>query len=205
MIFAINLGVKYLKIVGIGGESASGKTTLSNLISSYDDDIEVIHLDNTLDEIKKVIVPNNGLRVAREGYEDVIALKNNPFEDIRNPVFNFVYFNLRRLIINGIVKRKLKAAKDEQFSIAIIEGASLEGINVSFDYLVKVQTVMPVRLNRWLERDNESYNDDEMNKKDDYTERLRGSKVLKYNRTIENPPGILHMDKVAKEIYDEIK
>lgn len=194
-----------MKVIGIGGESASGKTTLSNLISSYDDDIEIIHLDNVLDDIKKGIVPNDDLKVAREGFEDVVVLKNNPFCNIKNPVFNLIYFNLRRLVVNSIVKRKLKETENDKFSIAIIEGASLEAIDVSFDYLVKVQTTMPVRIDRWLERDNESYSEKDMHKKDDYTRNLRGSKVLKYNRVINNPQGIFYMDKVAKEIYDEIK
>lgn len=192
-----------MKIIGISGYCATGKTTLSNLIASRSDEIEVIHLDEILDSTKKLLLPKKQIVEAKHGDGVILQFKDNPFNDMPNNAAQRSYSICRSTLISILVKSKLYQLSKEGYQMAIVEGASLNGLLVKFDYLIKAEAPEPLRIDRKEERDDITVNLEQLNKWDQTTRNLCRNKEAQYDRTVTNTSSLLEMDKVAKKIFEE--
>lgn len=192
-----------MKIIGIGGGSACGKTTLSNLISSYDDDIAQIHLDSVLNGLKKRFfkVHDN-----LNDDETIFSLDNNPVRDISNPFIYCSYAFFKNCLFNCLVNYNLCKVQTEGYSMVIIEGFNLESLNISFDFLVHMDSDVMDRSERRTLRDKVQFTPKEMDIEDKRRRLvLKISRSLDYDYEIDNDNNLLALDREAKKIYLKIK
>ncbi|MCI9585629.1 MAG: hypothetical protein HFH45_03230 [Bacilli bacterium] len=192
-----------MKIIGIGGRSASGKTTLSNLISSYDDEIAQIHMDSVLNGFKKRF-----FKVSDNFNEDetILSLENNPMQDISNSFIFSGYAFFRNCLFNCLVNYNLYKLQREGYSMVIIEGSNVEALSIHFDFLVHMNSDTIDRSKRRSLRDKVQFTTKEMDREDKRQDLvLKMSRLLDYDYEVSNDKGLLSLDREAKKIYLKIK
>lgn len=192
-----------MKIIGIGGRSASGKTTLSNLISSYDDEIAQIHMDSVLNGFKKRF-----FKVSDNFNEDetILSLENNPMQDISNSFIFSGYAFFRNCLFNCLVNYNLYKLQREGYSMVIIEGSNVEALSIHFDFLVHMNSDTIDRSKRRSLRDKVQFTTKEMDREDKRQDLvLKMSRLLDYDYEVSNDKGLLSLDREAKKIYSKIK
>lgn len=192
-----------MKIIGIGGRSASGKTTLSNLISSYDDEIAQIHMDSVLNGFKKRF-----FKVSDNFNEDetILSLENNPMQDISNSFIFSGYAFFRNCLFNCLVNYNLYKLQREGYSMVIIEGSNVEVLSIYFDFLVHMNSDTIDRSKRRSLRDKVQFTTKEMDREDKRQDLvLKMSRLLDYDYEVSNDKGLLSLDREAKKIYSKIK
>ncbi|MCI9084659.1 MAG: hypothetical protein HFH46_03505 [Bacilli bacterium] len=192
-----------MKIIGIGGRSASGKTTLSNLISSYDDEIAQIHMDSVLNGFKKRF-----FKVSDNFNEDetILSLENNPMQDISNSFIFSGYACFRNCLFNCLVNYNLYKLQREGYSMVIIEGSNVEALSIHFDFLVHMNSDTIDRSKRRSLRDKVQFTTKEMDREDKRQDLvLKMSRLLDYDYEVSNDKGLLSLDREAKKIYSKIK
>lgn len=192
-----------MKIIGIGGGSASGKTTLSNLISSYDDEIAQIHMDSVLNGFKKRF-----FKVSDNFNEDetILSLENNPMQDISNSFIFSGYAFFRNCLFNCLVNYNLYKLQREGYSMVIIEGSNVEALSIHFDFLVHMNSDTIDRSKRRSLRDKVQFTTKEMDREDKRQDLvLKMSRLLDYDYEVSNDKGLLSLDREAKKIYSKIK
>lgn len=192
-----------MKIIGIGGGSACGKTTLSNLISSYDDDIAQIHMDSVLNGFKERF-----FRVHDNFNEDeiILSLENNPVSNISNPVIYCGYTFFRNCLFNCLVNYNLRKLQREGYSMVVIEGSNIESLYIHFDFLVHMNSDTIDRSKRRTLRDKVQFTAEKMNEEDERRNLvLKMSRSLDYDYEVANDKGLISLDREAKKIYMKIK
>ena len=192
-----------MKIIGIGGRSASGKTTLSNLISSYDDEIAQIPMDSVLNGFKKRF-----FKVSDNFNEDetILSLENNPMQDISNSFIFSGYAFFRNCLFNCLVNYNLYKLQREGYSMVIIEGSNVEALSIHFDFLVHMNSDTIDRSKRRSLRDKVQFTTKEMDREDKRQDLvLKMSRLLDYDYEVSNDKGLLSLDREAKKIYSKIK
>ncbi len=192
-----------MKIIGIGGGSACGKTTLSNLISSHDDEIAQIHMDSVLNGFKKRF-----FKVSDNFNEDetILSLENNPMQDISSSLIYSGYAFFRNCLFNCFVNYNLYKLQREGYSMVIIEGYNIETLSISFDFLVHMDSDIIDRSKRRSLRDKVQFTPKEMDIEDKRRRLvLKISRSLDYDYKIDNDKNLLALDREAKKIYLKIK
>ncbi|MBR3898214.1 MAG: hypothetical protein IKJ43_02905 [Bacilli bacterium] len=193
-----------MKIIGIGGNSTTGKSTLARLISEKSKKSEVIPLDYILDDVKKKISSKDGIVESYHGDGNLINLKRNPINNIENRNIKGLYYLARNIFITSLVQSKLLKLYRNEYDLAIIEGVILEALYLDYDYLIKTQSPDSLRIKRRQERDNmivDAKTIHEWDKEDRKKSRYR---KIKYDRIINNDSTLQDYDKLAEEIYEKV-
>lgn len=191
-----------MKVIGIFGKSGAGKTTLSKLIQSYDiENIEIIHLDNLYDEIKKKFFRKNFTEQTDMDNNEIVTvnphLKNKL---LKSKILGFI-MQRRNILGNILIKRKISQARRLGKKAIIIEGIHLNSFKViqDADAIIRVEAPFVKRLNRVGKREDKSVDKKKMVFLDKVF--FLGEK-RRYNYYIENDDNIEKLEAHAKQIYN---
>lgn len=195
-----------MKVIGIFGKSGVGKTTLSKLMQSYDaENIEIIHLDNLYDEIKKKFFRRNLTEQTDMDNNEIVTvnphLKNKLLE---SKIVGFI-MRRRNILGNILIKKKISQARRLGKKAIIIEGIHLNSFKVmrDADAIIRVEAPFAKRLNRVRKREDKSVDKKKMVFLDKVF--FLGEK-RRYNYYIENDDNIKKLEAHVKQIYNaEIK
>ena len=142
-------------LIGIGGDSAVGKTTASDYIRSKLP-ATVIHLDFILNEFKKKHFPDNiRVAMAHSGEEEVVVINHSPFDLTRYKKAYRAFLHLKTYLINLEVQKKLKQLEIEGYEIVIIEGRSLDCLSIDFSCTIHIDSSLHNRVLRHKIRDDQ--------------------------------------------------
>ena len=148
-------------MIGVTGESASGKTTLckaiTSVIQSFDMPVTVLTTDNYFNDISELIRKYGTFDNLRDNGYDVDSPQSFQLDILKEDLYNLsqgkdVY--APEYLINGTGISIPKAKLVPSNKIIIIEGmASMyEGIKDIFDVKVYVETDIEIRKERFLHR-----------------------------------------------------
>ena len=193
-----------MKVIGIGGYSCTGKSTLARFISSYSDKSEIISLDFILNDIKRKIAKPEDLEYGFHGDGDLIRLKNNPFNNISNERINNIYLFARNLFVSGIINYKLFKLYHNNYELVVIEGVLLEAFYVGYDYLVKMESSDDFRIIRRLNRDGFLVCRSVMNEWDENDRLISLCRHYDYNVVINNNISLDDLNGVSYNIFSKV-
>ena len=148
-------------MIGVTGESASGKTTLckaiTSVIQSFDMPVTVLTTDNYFNDISELISKYGTFDNLRDNGYDVDSPQSFQLDVLKEDLYNLsqgkdIY--APEYLINGTGISMPKAKFVPSNKIIIIEGmASMyEGIKDIFDVKVYVETDIEIRKERFLHR-----------------------------------------------------
>ena len=148
-------------MIGVTGESASGKTTLckaiTSVIQSFDMPVTVLTTDNYFNDISELIKKYGTFDNLRDNGYDVDSPQSFQLDVLKEDLYNLsqgkdIY--APEYLINGTGISIPKAKLVPSNKIIIIEGmASMyEGIKDIFDVKVYVETDIEIRKERFLHR-----------------------------------------------------
>lgn len=194
-----------MKIIGIFGKSGAGKTTLSKLIQDYDkDNIEVVHLDSILDDIKIRILGKNVKRqIDYDGNDKIIINKKIKLGVLRSEFFREIIYKkiMENKIGSSILKRKIERAEKSGKKAMIVEGSMLNNYKITekFYKKVKIEASFKKRFDRVQKRQTEPIDKEEMVLRD---KSFFKNTKKEYQYFIENDGNMEKLRVEAKKIYN---
>lgn len=193
-----------MKIIGIGGYSTTGKSTLARLIANKSEKSEIISLDYILDDVKRKFFSKDNLIEGCHGDGNLITLKSNPVNDLKSQKIKEIYCLFKNIFTTSIVQLKLLKLYREDFELAIIEGVTLEALYLEYDYLVKIISPDSLRIQRRLERDKIVVDASTLHQWDELDRQKSRLRNLNYDRILENVLPLRYYDTIAGDIYKEV-
>ena len=159
-------------LIGITGESASGKSTIcreiKNIIEQLSMPVSVLSTDNYFNDISNLIKTYGSFDNLRDNGYDIDAPQNFQLELLKNDlealaVGKTVY--APRYVPNGTGVSIPNALKIESDKIIVVEGiaALYEDIQDIFDVKIYIETDSEIRYDRFMKRAQEERNQDREN------------------------------------------
>lgn len=205
-----------MKLIGITGRSGAGKTTLSRMIEEKDKDISVIHIDEIshMNELKKRLpgkLVDEDTNTNEIG-ESFLTL-SKPVRDIKSiflksKVINTIYRNMKKVIREIDVNKRISSARKENKKAVVIEGTMLTRYSVykDIDYIVHVDAPFIQREERVIKRKDKTLEKNNMVMRDlHFREAMQVGKKKgrSIDEKVENTGLLEELQKIADRIYSE--
>lgn len=148
-------------LIGITGESASGKSTIcneiSNFISKFNQPVAIVRTDNYFNDISELIKKYGSFDALRDNGYDIDSPQNFQLDILRNDLESIAGGNdieIPRYLLNGTGVSIPKSMLIKSNKIIIVEGVAtmFEAIQDVYDIKLYVETDENIRKDRFLTR-----------------------------------------------------
>ena len=159
-------------LIGITGESASGKSTIcqeiSNFISRFNQPVAIVKTDNYFNDISELIKKYGSFDALRDNGYDIDAPQNFQLDILRadlEAISRGEDIDIPRYLLNGTGISVPKSMHIESNKIIIVEGVATmyESIQDVFDIKIFVETDEEIRKERFMSRAVNARNQDPEN------------------------------------------
>lgn len=159
-------------LIGITGESASGKSTIcqeiSNFISRFNQPVAIVKTDNYFNDISELIKKYGSFDALRDNGYDIDAPQNFQLDILRadlEAISRGEDIDIPRYLLNGTGISVPKSMHIESNKIIIVEGVATmyESIQDVFDIKIFVETDEEIRKERFISRAVNARNQDPEN------------------------------------------
>ena len=148
-------------VIGITGESASGKSTIcseiSKFISRFNQPVSIVKTDNYFKDISDLIKKYGSFDALRDNGYDIDSPKNFQLDILKNDleaISKGEDIAIPRYLLNGTGISVPKSMEIQSNKIIIVEGVATmyEGIQDVFDIKIYVETDVEIRKERFMSR-----------------------------------------------------
>lgn len=159
-------------LIGITGESASGKSTIcteiSNFINKFNQPVAIVRTDNYFNDISELIKKYGSFDALRDNGYDIDSPKNFQMDILRKDLEAIAMgedIEIPRYLLNGTGVSIPKSMLIKSNKIIIVEGVATmyDAIQDLYDIKLYVETDENIRKERFMERAVHNRNQDPVN------------------------------------------